>query len=581
MIREVVRALPSQERDTMTPEEIEKRKRIMQRSIAVGHCVCDPKKPCPCPLFKEKDICECAGERLPPMTGPIRLTEMVRAAGCASKIGKKDLETVLSRLGETRDPRVLVGRAAGDDAGVLVLREGEEEAVVLTVDVFAPSVDDPYTFGRIAAANSVSDIYAMGAKPEAALSIIGFPMSYLPPEVMREMLRGGIETFEAIGAPVVGGHSIHDAEPKLGFAVIGTVRKAAIVRNEGARPGDRLVLTKPLGTGIVAFAAQIGRATPQAMEEITASMCALNRIAGETLSMVTPHAATDITGFSLLGHLAEIVKKSEVEVVLDFEAIPLFSLVQELSRQEIVPGAVERNREAVPSQLLDLSSLAPAQEDVLWGPETSGGLLIALPADQVETYVATLRARGVPTARVIGEVTQHYPGGRIRVTTRNREGWTRVKPQSVAPSRAPLSDSGPMRSSCCSPEPPSPAHSLTSPSRDAIVPRSEGAVGSPVSPSRSASGHAFAPIPSAAKQAFGAWMASVHAAGALDPKTQKLLALSLSVITRCKRCVEIQTQAARAAGASDAELGEAVALAIAFGGAPVNMFYQELLSGGV
>jgi selenide,water dikinase len=526
----------------MTPEQMEKRKRIMSRSIALGHCVCDPNKPCPCPVFKNRNVCECAGERLPVMSGEVRLTETVRGAGCASKIGKKDLHEALAGLPEIDDPRVLVGSSAGDDAGVIVLGDGG--ASILTVDVFAPSVDDPYTFGQIAAANSVSDIYAMGGKPEAALSIIGFPIHTLPPSAMREILRGGIDKMKEAGVPVVGGHSINDSEVKCGFAVLGSSPVDRFVRNQGARPGDDIVLTKPLGNGIVAFAAQIGRADKNSLAEIAESMASLNKTAGEQMVLRNAHAATDVTGFSLLGHMSEIIKNSKVEAEIDFDALPLFSGVKELSQREILPGAVERNRESVAASLLDLTALAPAQENVLFGPETSGGLLVFLPKDAAPDYVKTLQKAGVKHCAIIGRVTKENPQGLIRITSRKVEDWQKIKPEPKttpaknAPTETPAS-------CCCGVENETPAENI-------------------------------APSPVKATQAFQQYMATVNAPGALDAKTKKLIALALSVVTRCGECVKINTQAAQSLGATTEEISEAVALGISFGGAPVNMFYNGL-----
>jgi selenide, water dikinase len=324
----------------VTAQELDRRKRVMQRSQKLGHCICDPHRPCPCDQFKQETVCHCAGERPKPVQGPVRLTEHVRNAGCASKISKSVLHEVLAGLPEIDDPRVIVGASAGDDAGVMML--GGDHATILTVDVFCPSVDDPYTFGQIAAANSLSDIYAMGGKPDVALSVIGFPVHTLPLSVMRDILRGGLDKMKEAGVPVIGGHSINDEEVKCGFAVVGSSPAQAFVRNAGAQVGDVLVLTKPLGSGIVAFAHQIGRAPQGAMSQVAASMASLNKLAGELMVKRGAHAATDVTGFSLLGHLVEIVRNSQVEVSLDFDVIPLFDGVASLAAADVLPGAVER-----------------------------------------------------------------------------------------------------------------------------------------------------------------------------------------------------------------------------------------------
>ncbi len=555
---------------------MQKRKRIMARSIALGHCVCDPQKPCPCPLFKEMNVCECAGERLPRHEGPVRLTEHVRSAGCASKIGKKDLLSVLAGLPEIDDPRVLVGRSAGDDAAVL--DRGDGAVGILTVDVFAPSVDDPYTFGQIAAANSVSDVYAMGATPEAALSVVGYPIRLLPEEPLKAMLRGGIDKLAEAGISVVGGHSINDAEIKFGFAVVGRARKEDVVTNRGARPGDAVVLTKPLGVGLVAFAAQIGRAGAEAVERIAASMSALNKTAGLALNEYDAHAATDVTGFSLLGHMAEVVRNSNVEVTVDFDALPLFPEVQDLACQEVLPGAVERNREAVATELLDFTGLTEAQRSVCFCPETSGGLLVFLPPEQAERYLAMLHADGVDAARIIGRVTGEREDGLIRLTTKGAADWSTRRPTPVAMTVASPSASS---SSCCCGEPPKTDESCcaTPPAETACCanpPEAEESTPAPAAQRESF----LVPLPDDSAAAFEQYMGAVNRPGALDAKQKKLIALALSVATKCEPCVKVHTKGLREAGASEAEIAEAAALGVSFGGASVAMFYNTLAKEG-
>ena len=238
-------------------KDIEKRKRVMARSMRLGHCICDAKKTCPCDVFREKDVCPCAGESLDGHAGPLKLMDLVQNAGCASKIDQATLQRVLQGLPFLDDPRVLIGAPAGDDAGVY--RLADDLALVQTVDVFSPSADDPYLFGQIAAANSLSDVYAMGGRPITALSIVGFPIQAAPEAALHQILRGGIDKMTEAGVAVIGGHSINDPQLKAGFAVTGLVHPERIVTNAGARPGDCLVLSKPLGTGVISFAAQIGR----------------------------------------------------------------------------------------------------------------------------------------------------------------------------------------------------------------------------------------------------------------------------------------------------------------------------------
>jgi selenide,water dikinase len=528
----------------VTPEQIEKRRRIMGRSMALGHCVCNPRLGCPCPLFKDESICECAGERRAAPAGPVRLTEHVRNAGCASKIAKRDLRELLAGLPELADPRVVVGAGAGDDAGVIML--DPKTATILTVDVFAPAVDDPYEFGQIAAANSLSDIYAMGGTPQTALSVLGFPVHALPLSAGREMLRGGRDKMAEAGGSDIGGRSINDQEVKCGFAVLGTAPAGKFVANSGARPGDVAVLTKPLGGGIVAFAARIGRAGPELMAPVAAAMKALNRAAGELMVAHGASAATDVTGFSLLGHLAEIVANSNAEIEIDFDALPLFPGVADLARTEVLPGAADRNREAVAESLLDLSALAPAQRAVLFGPETSGGLLVFLPEKRAADFVRELRARGVAAAAVVGRVAAARQGGLIRVTTRRAAEFAPLAAGLAAPAPAPTPPtSAAEAASCCA---------SSGAARDTELPAAS----------------------SGAAEAFAAYMGAVNAPGALGARQKKLIALALSVCTRCGPCIRINTAAARAAGAGDAEIAEAAALGMAFGGAPAAMFYNGL-----
>ena len=245
---------------------LRRRKAVMARSRKLGHCVCNPRQGCPCDMLKAHNVCPCAGERLPPKAEAAALTRSVAKAGCASKIGQADLARVLGGLPPVEDPRVLVGVAAGDDAAVF--RIDADHVLVQTVDVFTPCVDDPHLFGKIAAANSVSDVYAMGGTPLTALSIVGFPIDELDGAAMEAILKGGIEKLNEAGCSLIGGHSINDAEVKCGFAVTGLIDGGAVVVRDNAQPGDCLVLTKPLGLGMVSFAAQLGRMRPEALSLI-------------------------------------------------------------------------------------------------------------------------------------------------------------------------------------------------------------------------------------------------------------------------------------------------------------------------
>jgi selenide, water dikinase len=395
--------------------DLEKRKRIMGRSIKLGHCICNPKDPCPCDLFKQKNVCLCAGEREEDAPEDVALTTLVENAGCASKIGQEDLKRALSGLPRTFDPRVLVSSETCDDAGVFKL--SARLALVQSVDVFTPVVDDPYAFGEIAAANSVSDIYAMGGKPLTALSIVAFPIEKLSPRIMNRMLQGGVDKLREAGVAVLGGHSIKDREIKFGFAVTGVVNPSKMTVNSKARPGDLLVLTKPLGTGTLSFARQIGRAPADGLAEAERSMRSLNRAAAEAMSCAGVTAATDITGFGLAGHLGEMAVQSGVEIEIYGPSIPTFSGVMDLIREGIVSGAVERNREYASAFVKKEKGVGEDLETLLYDPQTSGGLLIAVRKSKSPALLADLHKRGVAAAAVIGRVTRK---GKSRIVLRAR-----------------------------------------------------------------------------------------------------------------------------------------------------------------
>jgi selenide,water dikinase len=379
-----------------------KRKRIMGRSIALGHCICNPKEPCPCELFKQKNVCLCSGEREDDAAEDVALTTLVENAGCASKISQEDLKRALSGLPRTFDPRVLVSSDTCDDAGVYKLTP--RTALVQSVDVFTPVVDDAYAFGEIAAANSVSDIYAMGARPLTALSIVAFPIERLSPRIMNRLLQGGIDKLREAGVALLGGHSIKDREVKFGFAVTGVVDPRRMTVNSRARPGDVLVLTKPLGTGTLSFARQIGRAPAAGLAEAERSMRELNRAAAEVMTAFGVTTATDVTGFGLAGHLGEIAAQSGVEVEVHGAAIPVFPGVMDLIREGVVSGAVERNREYASRYVRRAKGAGEELETLLYDPQTSGGLLIAVHAAKAPALLAALRKKGVPAAAAIGRV---------------------------------------------------------------------------------------------------------------------------------------------------------------------------------
>jgi selenide,water dikinase len=303
------------------------------------------------------------------------------------------------------DPNVLVGIATNDDAAVYRLGD---QALVATVDVFTPIVDDPFDFGRIAAANSLSDVYAMGARPLFALSIIGFPVKKLPLSVMTDILRGGAAGCAAAGIAVIGGHSIDDAEPKYGLSVVGVVHPERVVRNSTGRAGDVLVLTKPIGTGVISQAVKVGAAPAETLAAAVASMAALNREAGEAMVEIGVSAATDITGFGLLGHLHELAHASGLGARIEAARVPLLPGALEVATAGTIPGGSKRNA-AYFERWVRYADLDPALRVLLTDAQTSGGLLIAVPAARLEALRSALRARGVLDA-VIGELVDGTAG---------------------------------------------------------------------------------------------------------------------------------------------------------------------------
>ncbi len=312
------------------------------------------------------------------------------------------------------DPRVLVGTETVDDAAVYELGDGQ--AVVQTMDFFAPVVDDPYTFGRIAAANSMSDIYAMGAKPLFALNIVAFPSRTVPMEVLGEILRGGAEMAAEAGVPILGGHSIDDPEPKYGLCVTGIVHPDQVVTNASAKPGDRLVLTKPLGSGIMSHALKTDLATEADIARAVAVMTTLNRAGSEAMVAVGVHAATDVTGYGLLGHLRWIVRAANVRAVVRYSQVPVMEEALDLAAKGARTGGYARNKDYVDSIVSWADGLPELADQILYDPQTSGGLLIVVPPERAKVLEEALRERGVEGAKEIGGIApESVEGGAIRV----------------------------------------------------------------------------------------------------------------------------------------------------------------------
>lgn len=548
---------------------MERRKRVMQRSIRLGHCICDPKQPCPCPRFKEKNVCSCAGERMDSPTGAVRLTKLVEKAGCASKIDQAFLKKVLAGLPASDDPRVLVGVPAGDDAGIYDLGNGQ--ALVQTVDVFTPAVDDPYTFGQIAAANSVSDVYAMGGTPLTALSVVGFPVRAIPDEALFQILAGGIDKMKEAGCAIVGGHSINDAEIKAGFAVTGIIDKNRVVTNAGACVGDVLILTKPLGTGIVAFAAQIDRARPESVQAAAASMTALNKTAAELMIQFGAHACTDVTGFSLMGHLAEMARSSGVDVRIVWDDLPLLEGVLDYAAAGILPGAIERNKESCSDRVVAAPALPQEMVDICYDAQTSGGLLIAIEQSRADDLLKALRDRGVAAATMIGKIAAKGTGLIRLETTGKREIPVPSSLNATQPSSRPEAPCGQLRAG------------LAMPPVQAALPDvpccadASGNVAPPPSGLASTQpGAAGLQETDQVKAAFQQFLSAANAPHGLDAYTKQAMAIALSVALRCEPCLKMHLKSAEKKGFTQAEIDEAAWMGISFAGSPAMVFYENV-----
>jgi selenide, water dikinase len=299
-----------------------------------------------------------------------------------------------------------------EDAGVYKLTE--QLAVVQTVDFFTPIVDDPYDFGRIAVANSLSDVYAMGGRPVTALNVVCFPKSTMDFSILREVLKGGLDMMHEADVVLLGGHTVDDPELKYGLSVTGTIHPDKVVHNNTATPGDVLILTKPLGTGIISTAIKQGAASKQAIAAVTKSMTTLNRAASEAMLEVGVSACKDITGFGLLGHACEMIDKTEVGFVIDSAVIPYFPEAKEYAEKGLMPGGLGRNRDYRKASV-DFDPAVPQfLQDIMFDPQTSGGLLISVPKAKATRLLKKLQAKGVSNAVVMGEVVGENKG-RIKV----------------------------------------------------------------------------------------------------------------------------------------------------------------------
>ena len=319
---------------------------------------------------------------------------------------------VLKDLPLVQHPDLLVGTETGDDAGVFRLQDNL--ALVFTIDFFPPVVDNPYDFGAIAAANALSDVYAMGGKPLLALNIVGFPNS-LPKEILGNILQGGYAKAQEASCLIVGGHTVDDEEPKYGMAVVGTVTPGQQVTNAGAKPGDQLVLTKPLGTGIITTATKQGVVSGEVLQRAVDTMATLNQHASEAMMQVGPHACTDVTGFGLMGHLEGMVRGSGVGARIHLNKIPVLPGVTDLLAQGVAPGGTHRNLSGVEAITNWHPDISDDDKLLLCDAQTSGGLLISVATDKVGRLLEELQTRGVEDVTVVGEITD-MADPRIEVT---------------------------------------------------------------------------------------------------------------------------------------------------------------------
>ena len=339
------------------------------------------------------------------MEHEVKLTKLAKCAGCGAKVGAGVLAQLLEGIRVHEDPNLLVGFDKSDDASVY--KVSDDLALVQTVDFFPPIADDPYLFGQIAATNALSDVYAMGGEPKLCLNIMAIPES-MPKEAVHQLLRGGYDKVYEAGALITGGHSILDEEPKYGLAVTGFVHPDRVLTNSGARPEDVLLLTKPLGIGVLTTAAKADMASPAAVALAQQLMTTLNKSARDAMVQYRVHACTDVTGFGLLGHACEMAQGSGVELELRVEDIDLIPEAVELARMGILPAGMYRNRAFAEGEV-DAGVTELCTQDLLYDPQTAGGLLMAVDPADADALLAELR-RCVPSAQRIG-VVQEYQGG--------------------------------------------------------------------------------------------------------------------------------------------------------------------------
>jgi selenide,water dikinase len=299
-----------------------------------------------------------------------------------------------------------------EDAGVYKLRH--DLAIIQTVDFFTPIVDDPYTFGQIAVVNALSDVYAKGGRPLTAMNIVCFPVKTMDMSILREILTGGLHKMREAGVVLVGGHSVEDNELKYGLSVTGVIHPDRVVLNQGAKAGDKLILTKPLGTGIISTALKGGEASEQAVTKSVSSMTTLNKRASELMLTVDVHACTDVTGFGLLGHACEMIEGTDVGMIIHSDKVPCLPEAKEYADMGIVPGGTARNRDFRLKMVDTGKNVSKVMADILFDPQTSGGLLMSVPTADAEPLIKRMRRAGIKSASIIGEAVAK-PKGRIVV----------------------------------------------------------------------------------------------------------------------------------------------------------------------
>ena len=338
----------------------------------------------------------------------IKLTKLAKCAGCGAKVGAGVLAKLLDGIKVHHDPNLLVGFDKSDDASVYKI--SDELAIVQTVDFFPPIADDPYLFGQIAATNALSDVYAMGGEPKLCLNIMAIPEN-MPMEAVHALLRGGYDKVYEAGALITGGHSIHDDEPKYGLAVTGFVHPDKMLTNSNARPGDVLLLTKPIGIGVLSTAAKADMLSKSGQELINRLMTTLNKAARDAMVKYNVHACTDVTGFGLIGHTYEMASGSDTEIILDVDSIDLIPEALELARMGMLPAGMYRNRNFAQAHV-DAGDTELAKQDMLYDPQTAGGLLIAVAPEDADALFNELK-NTVPSAQRIGTVSEYKGDKRI------------------------------------------------------------------------------------------------------------------------------------------------------------------------